>query len=342
MPALGARRTTRATPRSPSQPGTASGNYFVIAVADADQAHTEANETNNTASAADRDRADLVVSAVGAPSLGRERRHDHGDGHHDEPGRGAAGASTTKLYLSTNTTFEAGDVLLGSRADRRPRSQGQQQRLHGRGHPRRDAGGHVLHHRARRRGRRRQRSDRDQQHHGVRRPSCSAPISWSRPSRCRSRPGPGATINDQRHRHEHRRRAGRRVDREVLPVHRHRRGSGRHPARQPARSRPRPGRAAARARRRSRFPSTPRAASSSSSPRPTRTTRSRRSTRRNNTPRRAAEDRARPSGHGPERPRRGRRGRSHQHQGHDQEPGRRIGAVGHAVLLVDGRRPGRR
>ena len=30
--------------------------------------------------------------------------------------RGDAGASTTKLYLSTNTTWDAGDTYLGSRA----------------------------------------------------------------------------------------------------------------------------------------------------------------------------------------------------------------------------------
>ena len=31
-------------------------------------------------------------------------------------GTGTAGASTTKLYLSTNTTWDAGDTYLGSRA----------------------------------------------------------------------------------------------------------------------------------------------------------------------------------------------------------------------------------
>ena len=45
----------------------------------------------------------------------RRRLSPHRDGDGDEQASGAAASSTLRFYLSTNTTFGAGDVLLGSR-----------------------------------------------------------------------------------------------------------------------------------------------------------------------------------------------------------------------------------
>ena len=118
VPVLARRRAARA--RGPSSltipSGTGGGSYFIIARADAGNAITEIDETNNTTSRAFGIGADLVVTQVavpphagaGAPIAVSDTTRNDSDG--------AAGASTTSFYLSTDTTRDASDVLLGSRA----------------------------------------------------------------------------------------------------------------------------------------------------------------------------------------------------------------------------------
>ncbi|MBI4489401.1 MAG: SBBP repeat-containing protein, partial [Deltaproteobacteria bacterium] len=95
---------------------TAPGTYFIIAQADADNAIAEANEGNNTtASNAFAIGADLVVSALTAPSTAAPGSTISVTDTTKNQGGGSAGASTTRFYLSTDTSFDSGDLLLGSR-----------------------------------------------------------------------------------------------------------------------------------------------------------------------------------------------------------------------------------
>ena len=117
VPALGARRTHGANTSVTIPVGTTSGNYFIIAVADAGKVYTEANENNNTSARPIVIGSDLVITAVGAPaSAGFNGQITVTDTTFNKGGS-QAGLSTTKFFLSLNTTFEAGtDTLLGSRA----------------------------------------------------------------------------------------------------------------------------------------------------------------------------------------------------------------------------------
>lgn len=116
LPALGAKKTHAGNTSVTIPPATPSGNYFLIAVADADQQLNEGVETNNTASSAIIIGSDLVVSAVTAPaSAGGGSTITVTDTTTNQGGF-EAGPSTTSFYLSTNTTYEPTDTLLGSRA----------------------------------------------------------------------------------------------------------------------------------------------------------------------------------------------------------------------------------
>lgn len=97
--------------------GVATGAYFVIAVADADGVVAETQEANNTAARSLAIGPDLTVSAMsvpyaitaGATVLAAETVVNQG--------AGAAGASMTRFYLSSNISLDASDVVLaGSRA----------------------------------------------------------------------------------------------------------------------------------------------------------------------------------------------------------------------------------
>ena len=97
--------------------GTASGNYFVVAVADWNGGVSEINETNNAnAYGYVRVGPDATVTAVTGPvsaaagtsiTVGDTTRNEGGD---------TMPASVTSFYLSTNGTLDAADVFLGSRA----------------------------------------------------------------------------------------------------------------------------------------------------------------------------------------------------------------------------------
>jgi subtilase family serine protease len=101
--------------------GTPAGSYYIIAVADDGGAVPETNEANNTRAVLIRLSPDLIVSsmtifpttisssaAAGSQINVTETTRNQG--------AGAAIATTTKYYLSTNSTFDAAvDVALASR-----------------------------------------------------------------------------------------------------------------------------------------------------------------------------------------------------------------------------------
>jgi subtilase family serine protease len=96
---------------------TATGWYYVLAKADSGGQVPESIETNNVkATVVIKIGPDLMVSVITTPtSLVAGAPFSVSDTTVNQ-GSGRAGASTTRFFLSTNTTVDTTDVLLGSRA----------------------------------------------------------------------------------------------------------------------------------------------------------------------------------------------------------------------------------
>jgi len=95
---------------------TATGSYYVLAKADPDSAVPESLETNNVkATAQIKIGPDLLVSVFTTPTtLVAGATFSVSDTTANQGG-GRAAASTTRFFLSTNTSLDANDTLLGSR-----------------------------------------------------------------------------------------------------------------------------------------------------------------------------------------------------------------------------------
>jgi subtilase family serine protease len=94
------------------------GTYKIWAQVDTFNAVAETNETNNTKSKSITVKPlnpDLIVSSLAAPSKGGAGKTITVSDTTKNQGLGNAVASTTKFYLSTNSTFDAGDTYLGQR-----------------------------------------------------------------------------------------------------------------------------------------------------------------------------------------------------------------------------------
>ena len=76
----------------------------------------ESVETNNVSYGTTRVGPDLIVSALTAPGSAVAGATVSGTDTVRNAGGGAAGASTTRFYLSANFLFDSADVLIGSRA----------------------------------------------------------------------------------------------------------------------------------------------------------------------------------------------------------------------------------
>lgn len=96
--------------------GTTSGSYYIIAVADSGAAVAESIETNNTRVAAVRIGPDLIVSAFSAPSSAAAGASISVSDTTQNQGAGAAEASLTSFYLSSNLVLDTSDIVLGTRA----------------------------------------------------------------------------------------------------------------------------------------------------------------------------------------------------------------------------------
>ncbi len=92
------------------------GTFYIIAVADANNLIAETNETNNTKNKSIKTGVDLIVSAITAPATGGAGQTISVSDTTKNSGGCAAGNSTTKIYWSANSTWDAGDTELGSRA----------------------------------------------------------------------------------------------------------------------------------------------------------------------------------------------------------------------------------
>ena len=115
MPALGAGATSVGSTSLPIPVGTATGTYYLIAKADADNAVAETQEGNNTNARLIQVGPDLTIALFTAPFSATAGATISVSDTTRNQGGGAAGASTTKFYLSSNSTLDGGDVVLGSR-----------------------------------------------------------------------------------------------------------------------------------------------------------------------------------------------------------------------------------
>jgi subtilase family serine protease len=95
---------------------TTPGDYFVIALADADHVVVEADETNNTAVKAIRIGTDMVVSALTVPAKGGAGLPiSVSDTTRNQGGGTTPASTTTRFYLSLDTELSPDDVAIGSR-----------------------------------------------------------------------------------------------------------------------------------------------------------------------------------------------------------------------------------
>ena len=96
--------------------GTATGTYYLFAKADALEVVSEVSEANNTISRTLRVGPDLLIASFTAPATAGAGATISVTDATRNAGAGAAPASTTRFYLSTNNVLDGGDVLLGGRA----------------------------------------------------------------------------------------------------------------------------------------------------------------------------------------------------------------------------------
>jgi uncharacterized membrane protein len=92
------------------------GTYYIIGVADADNASSETSETNNTRFVAVGVGADLIVSTLTVPSapVSPGQVVKVSDTTRNQ-GTAATGSTVTRFYWSANATYEASDTAIGER-----------------------------------------------------------------------------------------------------------------------------------------------------------------------------------------------------------------------------------
>jgi subtilisin family serine protease/subtilase family serine protease len=114
--ALGAGATSTVTSTFPLPSGLESGSYYVIAVSDMSGVVAEALENNNTRnSSIIRIGPDFIVSAVTGPASAVAGTSFSASDTTRNQGVDIAPASVTVFYLSSNSTLDAADVVIGSR-----------------------------------------------------------------------------------------------------------------------------------------------------------------------------------------------------------------------------------
>jgi subtilase family serine protease len=116
VPALAAGASSSGSTSVTIPLGTASGNWYLIAQADGEDAVIETSETNNTLSRMIKIGTDLRILAFSVPStVGAGQSITVTDTTKNQGG-GPADPSTTQFYLSTNSTVDGSDTYIGSRS----------------------------------------------------------------------------------------------------------------------------------------------------------------------------------------------------------------------------------
>ena len=115
VPELAAEAADTASTSLTIPPATATGTYYIIAKADADNGVLEAKETNNALARSIQIGGDLDVSAFTTPAKGGAGISLTVSDTTINQGAGSVGTTVTKFYLSANSSFDANDALLGTR-----------------------------------------------------------------------------------------------------------------------------------------------------------------------------------------------------------------------------------
>ena len=115
VPALLPGMTSAASTTVTLPADTAMGNYYILVSADDTNAVQESAETNNVSYGFTRVGPDLTVSALSGPLSSTAGATIQVSDTVKNTGGGAAGASTTRFYLSTNFTYEPTDQEIGNR-----------------------------------------------------------------------------------------------------------------------------------------------------------------------------------------------------------------------------------
>ena len=117
VPALPAGTSSTATTTVTLPSTLTTGTYFILAVADTGNAIAETSEANNASfGVAVRIGPDLTVTGQSVPASSDAGDTITATSTVTNQGGGAAGASTTYFYLSTNLALDPSDVMVGSRA----------------------------------------------------------------------------------------------------------------------------------------------------------------------------------------------------------------------------------
>ncbi|MGD9346111.1 MAG: CARDB domain-containing protein, partial [Candidatus Aminicenantes bacterium] len=95
---------------------TIPGGWYIIALADGEDVVFETSETNNKYARFIKIGPDMRVTAVSSPTSADAGQNITINETTKNQGGGAADPTTTHFYLSTNTVFDASDILLGSRS----------------------------------------------------------------------------------------------------------------------------------------------------------------------------------------------------------------------------------
>jgi subtilase family serine protease len=115
VPALAAGASSSGTSSVTIPAGTPAGTWFILAQADGGGAVGETIETNNTSYAFVQVGPDLTIAALTGPATSGAGSSITLNDTTRNQGAGAAPASTTRFYLSTNALVDASDTLLGGR-----------------------------------------------------------------------------------------------------------------------------------------------------------------------------------------------------------------------------------
>jgi subtilase family serine protease len=91
----------------------APGSYYLIAQADGDHTVPETSESNNTLARVIRIGGDLVISSLTVPATAAPGAALAVSDTTANQGTGAAPASVTRFYLSANSSWDGGDIVLG-------------------------------------------------------------------------------------------------------------------------------------------------------------------------------------------------------------------------------------
>jgi subtilase family serine protease len=116
VPALAAGAMSSASTTITIPQGTATGYWYIIVEADAGAAVAETSETNNSSARLIMIGPDLDVITLSLPTSAGAGQSIVVTDTVKNIGGGLAASSLTRLYLSTNTTLDASDALIGSRS----------------------------------------------------------------------------------------------------------------------------------------------------------------------------------------------------------------------------------